>query len=433
MQNKRIFPAEEYARRLASVRALMAERGLDACLISAPENVFYLTGLEHQGYFAYELLIVPLEGECTLITRAMEAATVRDQVPDVHHAGYSDGIEPLPPPHDRSEDVLMARPLESGEVAGLMPWEMSYGIATRTPAAKPVNGSQPIEVTCRAIAEAGLTEARLGLEKSSSFLPYRIAEAVVERLPKARWRDISGLVEDCRIVQSPLELKYTRRAAAVSDSMMLSAIAAAGPGVYTRDVMAAVYDAMFRRGGTYPGFVPLVRSTGTLQHEHGTWQPGVLRHKDMLFLEMSGCVRRYHAPIGRLVFIGKAPAKAHRIQRICQDAMQRAAETIGPGVKAGEVYQAWHSRLDEAGLSHYRRHHCGYAVGIGFPPSWSGSGTPVGLRGDSTLELRPGMVFHLMSWLLRTRRGDSFMSDAIVVTESGCEFLTKTPHEVAVR
>jgi len=233
-------------------------------------------------------------------------------------------------------------------------------------------------------------------------------------------------------VQSPLEIQRTRQAAAVSDAMMLAAVAAAGQGMATHDVMAAIYDTM-RRGGTYPGFVPLVRTTRTLEHEHGTWQEGKLRRGDLLFLEMAGCVRRYHAPLGRLVFVGKAPRRAAWADEVCREAMMRAAETIGPGVKAGEVYRAWHGRLDEAGLSTYTRHHCGYSVGIGYPPSWSGSGVPVGLREDSEMELRQGMVFHLMSWLLRTGKGDAFLSDTVVVTADGCELLTTVARGVTVR
>jgi Xaa-Pro dipeptidase len=89
--------------------------------------------------------------------------------------------------------------------------------------------------------------------------------------------------------------------------------------------------------------------------------------------------------------------------------------------------------VDRAGLTLYRRHHCGYAVGIGFPPSWSGSGVPVGLRADSTMELRSGMVFHLMSWLLRTGQGDSFLSDTVAVTDDGCEILTTTSRMLIVK
>jgi Xaa-Pro dipeptidase len=97
------------------------------------------------------------------------------------------------------------------------------------------------------------------------------------------------------------------------------------------------------------------------------------------------------------------------------------------------VYATWQGHLDSVGLSSYTRHHCGYSVGIGYPPSWSGSGVPLGLRKGSTMRLESGMVFHLMSWLLRTGQGDSFLSDTVVVTDDGCEWLTKVPHSIYAR
>lgn len=424
-------PPAEFESRLAKVREGMGERGLDACLISAPENVFYLTGLDHQGYFAFELLIVPREGSPILVTRAMERATVEDQVPWIEHVGYSDGVDPLPKPEPGADNIVMTERDEEGRSVGLRPWEMSFGVSVQGPVADA--GLNPIKETVKALEGAGLGGAKLGLERKVSFFPLHIAQGIIDALPKATWTDCSGLVDDCRLIQSPLELQYTRAAAKISDSMMLAAIAAAGEGVYERGVMASLYDAMFRRGGTYPGFIPLVRSTRTLRHEHGTWTDGQLRKKDLLFLEMAGCVRHYHAPLGRLVFIDQAPKRSEKIRQVCEAAMMKAAGAIGPGVKADEVYRAWESVLKDRGLGEYSRHHCGYAVGIGFPPSWSGSGTPRGLRKGSDMELAEGMVFHLMSWLLRTGKGDSFLSDTIVVTADGCEFLTNTSRELTVR
>jgi Xaa-Pro dipeptidase len=424
------FPQEEFDRRLERVRARMDGAGLRGLLVAAPENVFYLTGLEHQGYFAYELLIVPLEGEPVLVTRAMEHATVRDQVPWVRHVGYSDGVDPVPAPRDRGEDLVMTETTAEGDSVGLRPWEMSVGVSVDGPVSAE---DVPVRETVAALREAGLDAGRLGIEWRSSFFPYAIVDGVIRSLDTVEWVGADDLVADCRLVQSPLEIEQTRRAARITDSMLLAAIAAAGPGVYEREVMAAVYSAMFRQGGTYPGFVPLVRSTRTIEHEHGTWTDGKLKSRDVLFVELAGCVRRYHAPAGRLVFIGAAPARARRMQAVCEEAMMRAAEAIGPGVRAGEVYAAWQGAIDRAGLEGYRRHHCGYSIGIGFPPSWSGGGTPRGLRRGSDLELRAGMVFHLMSWLLRTGRGDSFLSDTIVVTEDGCEFLTTVDRSVTVR
>src|SRR5262249_10930664 len=75
-----IFSAEEYAARLAVVRVRMAAAGIELLLVSAPENIFYLTGLDHWGYFAPHLLMVPAEGELVLLTRAMESVTIAHQV-----------------------------------------------------------------------------------------------------------------------------------------------------------------------------------------------------------------------------------------------------------------------------------------------------------------------------------------------------------------
>jgi Xaa-Pro dipeptidase len=425
------FPKAEYDARLAKLRTRMDALGLRGALVSAPENIFYLTGLDHQGYFAYECLIVPVDGDPVLVTRAMEKATVRDQVPWVTHLGYSDGVEPIPAPRSASDDILMGDVDETGEPVGLRPWEMSAGVSVHGPVAS--DDHIPVAKTLEALHAAGLHSGRIGLEKQSTFFPFHIAEGIVDGLRGAEWVDVSDLVNDCRIVQSERELACTRRAARVTDSMLLAAIAAAGPGVPERDVMAAAYDALFRRGGTYPGFVPLIRSTRTLAHEHGTWTDGVIKSRDILFVELAGCVHRYHAPAGRLVFIGRAPSRAGKMQRLCQDAMQNAARAIGPGAVADDVYRAWQETIDRAGLAGYTRHHCGYAVGIGFPPSWSGGGTPRGLRKGSKMQLEAGMVFHLMSWLLRTGRGDSFLSDTIVVTDDGCEFLTTASRELAIR
>ncbi|MBM3542371.1 MAG: aminopeptidase P family protein, partial [Alphaproteobacteria bacterium] len=45
-RNDLVFPMAEYERRLAELRGRMAERGVDAMLVTTPENLHYLTGYE---------------------------------------------------------------------------------------------------------------------------------------------------------------------------------------------------------------------------------------------------------------------------------------------------------------------------------------------------------------------------------------------------
>ena len=87
-------PAEEHDARLKAVRAVMEERGLTALLLPSPEDVYYLTGLDHLGYFAVTLLVLPIEGPPLLVARGMEAPTVEVQAPQCVHVAYEDGADP---------------------------------------------------------------------------------------------------------------------------------------------------------------------------------------------------------------------------------------------------------------------------------------------------------------------------------------------------
>jgi Xaa-Pro dipeptidase len=377
------FPREEYEGRLAKVRRGMEERGLDACLFTSPENIYYLIGLDYQGYFGPHVLIVPGAGEMVLVARAMEIVTITAQVANAGFAGYADTANP--------------------------------GTAA-----------------CREILEAGLGSARIGLQKQSLYFPPYVAETLATGLPDVRWADASGLVEDLRLVKSPHELDYTRRAAAVADAMVQAAIETAGVGVNEQEIAAAVHHAMILAGGEPAGFGPFIRSTARLGQEHSTWSDYVLRQGDVLFLEMAGCVGRYHAPMGRLLFIGEAPDGVAEVAALSIEAQQAVVDALRPGVTGAEVYGAWQERVDRAGLSHYRRHHCGYAVGVGFPPTWTGGAGVTSLHHESGMEIRPGMVFHQLSWLLDCGRGDYFVSDTALVTQDGCELLTTASRHVQV-
>src|SRR5688572_6259529 len=90
MMHDNPFTDAELARRLAACRKEFAARGLDGAVVAAPENVFYLTGLDHWGYFAPHLLIVPLAETPVLVTRAMERVSIEKQVRNAAFRGHSD-------------------------------------------------------------------------------------------------------------------------------------------------------------------------------------------------------------------------------------------------------------------------------------------------------------------------------------------------------
>ena len=382
--NPPYFSLAELGGRLAALRQGMAERGLAACLISAPENVFYLTGLDHWGYFAPHILVVPAAGELVLVTRAMERVTIAAQVRNSRFEGHSDSETAA----DHAVSVLH---------------------------------------------DLGVAGDRIGIEAWSNGMPHGMAEQLKNACPNVEWVDSSGLVDGLRMVKSPAERHFMREAARVSDAAASAAIDAVRAHASERDVAAACHQAMVAAGGTYPGFGPFIRSTTRLGEEHTSWGDTRFCEGDSVFLELSGCIARYHAPLGRLIHVGRAPKDARVMSTVAADACGAVCEALRPGSMFRDVYAAWQRVVDAAGLAHYRRHHCGYLVGVGVPPSWTGGNKVTGLSHDSDLSVRTGMSFHVISWLMGTGRGDFFMSDTVLLDESGAEVLTRTPAGITER
>jgi Xaa-Pro dipeptidase len=296
------------------------------------------------------------------------------------------------------------------------------------------DAADPADAMAAGLKQLHLDRARVGLEKNSLFLTLRIGESLQSKTPDIDWLDASGILDDIRRVQSPLEQQYTRKAAAAADAGTLAAIEAIRDGASDYAVAAECHRAMILAGSEYPGFGPFIRPTRRLGEEHTTWRGDVFRHGDAAFLEIGAAYRKYQAPMGRLVFVGAAPALAREAAELSIQGMDAIQAALRPGVTANDVYEAWQAVADGASLPHYRRHHCGYLVGIGFPPSWTGGSMVTSLRPGSTLVLKPGMAFHLHSWFTNTGRGDYFISNTALLTEQGCEILTsRTPRELQVR
>jgi Xaa-Pro dipeptidase len=375
-------PADpERAARISALRDAMAVHGLAAVALTSPENIYYLLGLDHLGYFAFTMLVLPVDGDPVLVTREMERTTVQAQVPGARHVTFADGEDPA-------------------------------------------------DAAARALARVVPVGGRVGVERRGSFLPPAVLDGLHAALPAVHWEDCTRLLSAARAVQSATETSWSRRAAAVSDAAMWAGVTTALPGTPEREVAAATYRAMISAGGEPPGFAPLIRPVAMLGHEHVTWGDRVVEAGHGLFLELSGCVRRYHAPLCRTVYPGFAPAAAQEAGLAALAGLAAARAALAPGVRTGEVFAAWQRAVAGVVGRPPLRHHCGYLVGIGYPPSWVGGPEVLGIRPGGDVELLAGMVFHLMSWV--ERPVGHVVSDTVLVTADGCELLTTVSHELTV-
>ncbi|HYL04716.1 MAG TPA: Xaa-Pro peptidase family protein, partial [Thermoanaerobaculia bacterium] len=370
---------DEYRQRLAAVRRHLAARNVDACLISIPENIYYLTGFTSTGYYMYQTLVLPIDGEPLFVTYLEEKINVIRR--------------------------------------SWMDRYLTYSVV-----------EDPVEVTVRAVREMGLEDKVLAIEESGFFFPIRTYKRLLELLPRARWADGSGAVEQARLIKSPAEIGYIRQGAKAAMAGMQAALAAVARGRSENDLAAEVYRATLQHGSEYPGSPPYVVSGERSGLPHGTWEGRVLRDGDIVFLEHSGCVKRYSAAMMRTAFLGTPPDVVRRTACIILEGIAKAIAAIRPGATSGEVDAACRGTILGAGFSDYT-HETGYSIGVCYPPGWNESHIMNLHPGDDTV-LRPNMVFHLVpSLIIPEMNGHVGFSDTVVVTEDGCEVLTDTEVE----
>jgi Xaa-Pro dipeptidase len=368
------FSLDEYRQRLGAVRAGMQQRGIDVALVSIPENIYYLTGYTTLGYYMYQVLMLPIDAEPLLLTYREERINVERLSWLDRHVDYT---------------VL----------------------------------DDPIEVTTRTLRELARPGETVSVEENGYFFPIRTYRRLIDALEDTRWVDGGGLVESVRLVKSPAELGYIRAAATAAMAGMREALATARPGRTENDVAAAVYSATLRHGSEYPGSPPYVISGERSGLPHGTWEGRELRDGDIVFLEFSGCVRRYSAAMMRTAFIGAAPAAVTGRAEAVIDGLSAAIDTIRPGATSGEVDGACRKAMLEYGFGDHT-HETGYSIGVCYPPGWNESHIMNLHAGDETV-LEPGMVFHLVpSLIVPELNGHVGFSETVVVTDAGCEVLT---------
>ncbi len=361
------FPKAEYDARVAKARTALAAAGLAAMVVTGPENIFYLTGQQTPGYYMFQALVLPVEGDPVFIIRQLEYFNFVANTFIADAAIYQD-----------NED--------------------------------------PIAFLTKVLADKGLQGKRVAIDKRGWFLPIVAYESMQQALGVIG--DAAGIVESLRVVKSPLELDKLERAATYVDAGINAGAAAVRLGHSENDLVAAMMEAAIAAGSEYMGMEPLVSSGPRSGVPHGTWKRRRLQPGDPVLLEMAGCHDRYHAALMRTAWIGKPPAKAVEMMKVCLEALDVALAEIRPGVPCEVPHLAAQAVIDKAGYTDAFRKRLGYGMGISFAPDW-GEGGIIGLNKGILRPLEPGMTFHLPPALRVYGQFTVGVSETIVVTETG--------------
>ncbi|MGM4986037.1 MULTISPECIES: M24 family metallopeptidase [Rhizobium] len=375
------FPEDEFKQRQNRARAAIGLAGYEALIVTIPENIYWLTGRQTAGYFAFQALIMPVEGELTMLVRQLELAgsIANTWIDDI--VAYQDGEDPASALAQLLQERGIARP--AIELAG---WFLSPMLAQRI-----------------------------------------AAQTGVEAMP-----DGSAILPPLRVVKSPAELAAIRLAASYAQKGLIAGISACRAGTDENAIAAAMLDAATKAGSEVMAMEPLVSSGPRSGLPHMTWRRRRLEDGDPVFLELAGSHARYHAALMRTVWIGEPAVEARRMMDCSLMALDTALREIRPGIPCSVPHEAAQRVIDAAGYTAAFRKRIGYSMGIAFAPDW-GEGGILSLFSGVERIIEPGMVFHLPATLRSYGVWTVGASETVIVTENGTELLSDLPRDLIVR
>lgn len=237
-------------------------------------------------------------------------------------------------------------------------------------------------------------------------------------MTNAQMVDATALVNWQRGVKSDEELVFIRKAASITEKIIGIALERAEPGLRKNELVADVTHAgimgIGEDWGDYPAIVPLTPSGIDATAPHLTWNGNQMKTGEITFFELSGCYRRYHAPLCRSVFLGKPPQMMVDASAALTEGLEAGLEAAKAGNRACDIANALNVALAKVGIDRGGR--CGYPIGLSYPPDW-GERT-VSIRPTDETVLLPGMTFHFMpglwldDWGLET-------TETILINETG--------------
>ncbi len=382
-QGDRVLPfaASEYDARLAGLRRIMADAGVDAAIFTSMHNIAYYSGFLYCSFGRpYGLVVTP------------------------------------------TESVTISAGIDAGQ-----PWRRCHGDnITYTDWQRDNYWRAILSVTGpgRVVGFEGDHLTLLQSQKLDAFLS-----------PKARI-DIAPATMKQRMMKSKAEIDLIIHGANVADVGGFAIRDAIREGVREIDVAMAGRDAMeleiARRfpdaeyRDTWVWFQSGINTDGA----HNPVTARKMQRGDILSLNTFPMISGYYTALERTLFVGECDPASRRIWDINVAAHEYGISLLKPGASCAEVTQKLNTFFEEHQVLQYRTF--GYGHSFGVLSHYYGREAGLELREDIDTVLEPGMVISMEPMLTipegQPGAGGYREHDILVITKDGNMDITKYPY-----
>ena len=356
-------------------RRRMAELGVDVLLLSVGPDLPYLTGYTAMPLERLTMLVLPRDGDATLVVPRLEAPRVAE------------------------------RP----EVFALRPWEET---------------DDPIAIVAELVGDADAlavgdhTWARFVLDLQAA-------------LPAARFIATSAVLGPLRAVKDKSEVETLRRAAEAVDRIAADLQAGAIPlvGRTEADVSADLGRRIVAEGHQHANFaiVAVGENAASPHHEAAD---RVIRPGDVVLCDFGGTMLDgdgvgYCSDITRCVHVGEPPAEVADAYAVLHEAQRAAVAAATVGTPCEEVDATARRVIADAGFGDRFIHRTGHGIGV------EAHEDPYIVAGNAA-PLEPGHAFSIEPGIYVPGGFGLRLEDIVVAAGSGPDELNRADHGLAV-
>ena len=380
------FSREEFSQRQQKTRKHLQNLELDGLLLFKIEDMYWLTGYESDGFCIFGSMFIGTDGALTHLARPA----------DLGNLSYS----------SICEDVRISPDTED---------------STR---------AEHIKDMLRSL---GMEGKKIGIQVDTMGLTPRLFLEISEILDG--WCELTvapDFIRILRLVKSPQELNYFRKAGEVMDIVMDKVIEATYPGAFEGDIYATFYDTLFRLDADLPAHIPPLGSGESALNLRYTTKRKNVSENDQVTLELGLAYRHYHVACMGVVLTGPEINKRHlKMHKTSVTALDEVQAALRPGTTVGELFDIYKETLEEHGEHDAVLTVAGYTMGAMWPPTWMEE--PMIFEGNP-LVLEENMTFFTHMILNDRETGLSMaVGETAIVTKDAPEIITHTPREPIIK
>jgi Xaa-Pro aminopeptidase len=361
---------------LTMLRVWLTEQGLDAFLVTQPQNRSYLSGWLNDDTEGAGVLLVSQERQVLLTNPLYLEVTSREA------AGWDVRVPP----------------------------SREYGPAL-----------------AQLAREIGA--ARIGFEASAltyaEYAQFSVAFArAVELVPYAR-----SYVEALRLVKRPDEIELLRRAVAITDQTFAHVCGWVQVGMTEKEIQWEVTRKMLELGADGVAFETIVASgpNGVMPHAHASSRR--IQAGELITIDMGARYKGYCADMTRTICLGE-PTEIRMVE--LYETVLLAMKTCEAGLHAGISGKAADALARDVLAAHdlgdYYVHSTGHGIGLQIH-----EGPSLSQRAPESMILPAGSVVTVEPGVYIPGWSGLRIEDSGVVTENGFEVLTQSPTQLVIQ